>query len=434
VKINVWPISTGLPMPIQFRPEVTQHQQRYWNGKVLLLGGWPAWVTILLTAGFMALLLTFLLFGSYTRRINVSGEITTEPHTVNLFAPEQGVISQLMVTNGQQVAAGTPLYQLDVSQVTRSGNVTTATLAAIEKQQQQLDAIITQLQNNKRETLENLQQQLTQYQQAQQGVQAMVASSLEGLQAMRISRDSYAASLRKGLINTDQMNNQRYLYYQQQSVYQSLNAQAIQQALDITNLRSAQLTKAAEFDNQISQSRYQRDDLARQLAEADAKGIRLIVAPTRGVVSALSVTPGQMVNAGDSLIQLVPAATPAFSLIIWLPDDSRPYVTQGETINIRYAAFPYQKYGQFPGRIVSVSSAPLAARELEGYASAPRTASGAVEGSWYKAIVALNNPSLALSSGMLAQSTLFLEKRPLYQWMFSPYYSLKKSVTGPVNE
>ena len=76
----------------------------------------------------MIALLTFLLFGSYTRRINVSGEVTTEPHTINLFAPEQGVISRLLVTNGQRVMPGTPLYQLDVSQVTRSGNVTATTL------------------------------------------------------------------------------------------------------------------------------------------------------------------------------------------------------------------------------------------------------------------------------------------------------------------
>ena len=421
-------------MPIQFRPEVTQHQQARWNGKVLLLNGWPAWITLLLTAAFMVALLALLLFGNYTRRITVSGEVITAPHTINLFAPEQGVVSQLLVADGQTVTAGTPLYQLDVSQVTRSGNVTTATLAAIEQQQRQLEDIIRQLQNNKRETLANLQQQLTQYQQAQQGLLSMVTSAQEGLRAMRASQDSYAASLRKGLINTDQMNNQRYLYYQQQSVYQGLNSQAIQQALQITNLRSEQLTRAAEFDNQISQARYQHGELARQLAAAEASGTRLIIAPSGGKVSSLSVTPGQMVNAGDTLIQLVPAASAGYSLIVWLPDDSRPYVTPGETINIRYAAFPYEKFGQFPGRIVSVSSAPVTARELEAWPSAPRNASGVPGGSWYKATVALESTSLSLSSGMLAQATLFLEQRPLYQWMLSPYYNLKKSITGPVNE
>lgn len=428
-------------MPIKFRPEVTQYQQSRWNGKVLLLDGWPAWMTVLLTAGLMAALIAFLLFGSYTRRINVSGEVTTKPQTMNMFAPEQGVISQLLVAEGQKVTAGTALYQLDVSKVTRAGNVTTVTLAAIQQQRQQLEAIITQLQNTRRETLMSLQHQLAQYGLAQQELEDIVASARAGLQAMRVSRESYESSLRKGLINTDQMNNQRYLYFQQQSAYQSLNSQAIQQALQITRLRSELLTKAAEFDNQISQARYQHDDLSRQLAGADAQGIRLIVAPTDGRVSSLSVTPGQMVNAGDSLIQLVPAENPGIFLVAWLPDESVPYVRSGDTISIRYAAFPYEKYGQFRGHIISISAAPVPARELDGWVSAPRTSNGTVSGSWYKATVLLDSAvpdgrgkSLPLSSGMLAQSTLFLEKRPLYQWMLSPYYSLKKSITGPLNE
>ncbi|QUG75640.1 HlyD family efflux transporter periplasmic adaptor subunit [Erwinia sp. E602] len=428
-------------MPIQFRPEVTQHQQSRWNGQVLLLNGWPLWLTLLLTAGFIIALLTLLISGTYTRRITVNGEIITEPRTINLFAPEQGIVSKLLVADGQQVNAGTPLYQLDVSQVTDTGSVSGTTLTILEQQTKQLDAIISQLQSNKRETLSSLQQQLKQYQQAQQGLEGMVTTAREGLQAMRASRDSYEASLRKGLINTDQMNNQRYLYYQQQSVYQSLNSQALQQSLQITTLKSELQTKAADFDNQIAQSRYQRDDLARQRAETGARGSRMIIAPTRGVVSSLSVTPGQMVNAGDSLIQLVPSSHASVLFVAWLPDDSRPHVAPGETINIRYAAFPYEKYGQFPGRIVSVSAAPVPVRELEGWASVPRDPAGRVNGSWYKATVALDNGGLSwqgqplvLSSGMQAQSTLFLEKRPLYQWMLSPYYSLKKSITGPVNE
>jgi membrane fusion protein len=40
---------------------------------------------------------------------------------------------------------------------------------------------------------------------------------------------------------------------------------------------------------------------------------------------------------------------------------------------------------------------------------------------------------LVIASGMQAQLSLFLEKRPLYQWMLSPYYSLKNSITGPVS-
>lgn len=424
-----------------FRKEVNEHQQNHWAGKALLLAGWPVWVVTSLTALFLVALLSFLIFSNYTRRINVSGEVITQPHSINLFSPEQGVVTNLMVETGKTVKKGQPLYQIDVSRVTQAGNVSTTTLAAINKQRDQIDTIITQLQNNKRRTLENLQQQLDQYEKAHKVSQDMVASAQEGLDAMKKSMQNYGAYQRKGLINTDQLNNQRYLFYQQQTSFQSLNTQSIQESLQITNLRSELVTRAADFDNQISQYGVQLNDLNRQLAEADAKGSLLITAPTDGKISSLSVTPGQMVNAGDSLAQLVPAKNSPFFLVAWLPNESVPYVKPGEEINIRYEAYPFEKYGQFPGRVQSVSSAPVSEQELNSYSSAPKNPNGTVSGPYYKVIVSLDKnqlnwhgETLNLSSGMKAESTMFLEKRPLYQWMLSPYYSMKKSVVGPINE
>jgi membrane fusion protein len=424
-----------------FRKEVNEHQQNHWAGKALLLAGWPVWVVTSLTAVFIIALLSFLIFSNYTRRINVSGEVITQPHSINLFSPEQGVVTNLMVETGKTVKKGQPLYQIDVSRVTQAGNVSTTTLSAINKQRDQIDTIITQLQNNKRTTLENLQQQLEQYEKAHRVSQDMVASAQQGLDAMKQSMQNYGAYQRKGLINTDQLNNQRYLFYQQQTSFQSLNTQSIQESLQITNLRSELVTRAADFDNQISQYGVQRNDLDRQLAEADAKGSLLITAPTDGKISSLSVTPGQMVNAGDSLAQLVPAKNSPFFLVAWLPNESVPYVKPGEEINIRYEAYPFEKYGQFPGRVESVSSAPVSEQELNSYSSAPKNPNGTVSGPYYKVIVSLDKSrlnwhgeTLNLSSGMKAESTMFLEKRPLYQWMLSPYYSMKKSVVGPINE
>ncbi|TPG62530.1 HlyD family secretion protein [Ewingella americana] len=424
-----------------FRKEVNEHQQSHWAGKALLLAGWPMWILISLTVLFMVALLTFLISANYTRRINVSGEVITQPHSINLFSPEQGVITGLFVATDKLVKKGQPLYQIDVSRVTQAGNVSTTTLAAIKKQREHIDTIISQLQNNKRATLENLQQQLEQYEKAHQVSQSMVDSAQEGLNAMKKSMQNYGAYQKKGLINTDQLNNQRYLFYQQQTSFQGLNTQSIQESLQITNLRSELVTKAADFDNQISQYGYQRNDLERQLAQADAKGSLLITAPTDGKISSLSVTPGQMVNAGDSLAQLVPAKNSPFFLVAWLPNESLPYVKPGEHINIRYEAYPFEKYGQFPGKVDSISSAPVSEQELNSYSSAPRDANGKVSGPYYKVMVSLeknqlnwHGEALTLSSGMKVESTLFLEKRPLYQWMLSPYYSMKKSVVGPINE
>ena len=51
-----------------------------------------------------------------------------------------------------------------------------------------------------------------------------------------------------------------------------------------------------------------------------------------------------------------------------------------------------------------------------------------------KQIISYGGKSLPLENGMKAESTLFLEKRRIYQWMLSPFYDMKHSATGPIDE
>jgi len=424
-----------------FRKEAIEYSKTKWLGKALLVSGYPAWVIALLSFLFFIVLIMMIIFSSYTRRINVTGEIITQPHAINIFSPQQGFISKTWVKTGDRVEKGAHLYQIDVSRSTQSGNVSQNSIAAIKNQITLVDDIILKLQQNKQQTAKNLQQQLNQYQLAHEKSLALVANAAKGMEEMRLSMNNYDSYQRKGLINKDQLNNQRYLYYQQQSSYQSLNTQSIQESLQITNLQSELSTKATDFDNQISQYQYQRSDLSRQLAEVDAGGTLFINAPSDGKIDSLSVTQGQMVNAGDSLAQLVPSSSDAYSLLLWLPNSSLPYVNPGDSINIRYEAFPFEKFGQFPGKIMSISSVPASTQEMSSYNNVPRLPSGGTNQPYYKVLVALDNnqfsyqgKTLSLSSGMKAESTLFLEKRPIYQWMLSPYYDIKKSITGPIHE
>ncbi|HHG1773342.1 TPA: hypothetical protein ACPUQS_004826, partial [Klebsiella pneumoniae] len=45
-----------------------------------------------------------------------------------------------------------------------------------------------------------------------------------------------------------------------------------------------------------------------------------------------------------------------------------------------------------------------------------------------------NGKTLYLSNGLKAEAVVFLEERPLYMWMFTPFYKISQSVSGPINE
>lgn len=423
-----------------FRQEAVNYQKARWMGKALLLKGCSAWFIFLLSSIFITVLFLSIIFGTYTRRINVIGEITTQPRAINLFSPQQGFILNSHVAVGDKVKKGDPIYQLDVSQITNSGNVTQNAIEAINSQIAQISKIIDTLNKNKQITLNALQEQINEYSQSHLESLALVKKAEKGMQDMYESMQNYANYQQKGLINNDQYNNQRYLYYQQQTSYQSLQNQTIQENLNIIQLKSDLTTKVAEFDNRILEYQYQLNDLQRQLSEVNARGTLIISAPSDGRIESLSVTEGQMVNQNDSLAQIVPANTESYYLVLWIPNESVPYISINDTINIRYEAYPYQKFGQFSGNIVSISKVPASIQEMTTYSGSPISKNSLNYQAYYKAMVALNKQemndtkrNIQLTNGMKAEVTLFLEKRPIYQWMLSPFYDVKKSITGPIN-
>jgi membrane fusion protein len=424
-----------------FRQEAFDYQKAKWTGKALLISGLPAWVVVTVSLAFIIILLFAMIFGNYSRRINVYGEVTTLPRSINIFASQQGFITQSLVNVGDKVRKGQLLYHIDISKVTDSGRVSKNNQQAIERQLVQVLNIIQKLQSNKQATLSNIQAQKGKYEIAYKQSCQLVENSRKNVESMRKTVASYDEYQRRGLITKEQVNNQTYSYYQQQSTFHNLYSQNMQEALQITKLESEIITRAADFDNQISQYQLQYGDLQRQLAETDATGVLVINAPVDGRIESLSVTTGQMVNIGDSLAQLVPGTDALYYLVLWLPDGALPYITAGDRVNVRYDAFPFEKFGQFPGRIETLATVPASLQEMASYNSAPLRHAGSGNDSYYKVLVALDKTqfhyqekTLLLTGGMKAQSTLFLEKRSLYQWMFSPFYDMKKSLMGPVHE
>ncbi|MFQ1007101.1 colicin V secretion protein CvaA [Gilliamella apicola] len=424
-----------------FRQEAINYQKAKWMGKALLIKGYSAWFVFLLSIVFIIVLVLAVIFGTYTRRINVPGEITTQPRAINLFSTQQGFIINSHVKVGDKVKKGDPIYELDVSQTTQLGNVTQKTIESINNQIRNISEIIETLKENKQITLKALKQQIDEYNTFHQDSLLLVKNAEKGMSEMYESMQNYADYQKKGLINNEQFNNQRYLYYQQQNSYQFLQNQIIQENLSIIQLNSELVTKIADFDNKISEYQFQLNALQRQLTEVNAKGTLIISAPSDGRIESLSVTDGQMVKTDDSLAQLIPANTDSYYLVLWAPNESVPYISVNDKINIRYEAYPYQKFGQFSGKIMSISKVPASSQEMSTYSSSPLSQNNVNYQAYYKVMVSLDKQQMAkfnnkikLTNGMKADITLFLEKRPIYQWMLSPFYDIQKSITGPVNE
>ncbi|EIV9918634.1 HlyD family secretion protein [Klebsiella pneumoniae] len=423
-----------------YRTEAIEYKRHHWRGKALLLAGLPAWLIVLLSTLFLIALIVAVIFCKFTQRIDVKGEVITLPHSINVFSPQQGFIIKQYVKIGDLVKKNQPLYEIDVSRNTSSGNVSAAQVESINEKIYNSEGIIKKLVHNKKQTLNALNEQLKTSTDSLKVTIRMLQNTQAGLKKMHDNLASYDKYLSDGLITKDQYNYQHSLYFQQQSAYQSLVSQKMQLESQITQLNSDKVTKAADFDNQISSQYNQTNDYKNQLIESNANGNLIVKATADGRIESLSATQGQTVDNGSSLAQIKPIGNVEYYLILWLPNNSIPYLKIGDSINIRYDAFPADKFGQFPGEIISISSMPASRQEMSEYTNV-NNGSTQQELALYKAIVKIKDKefsykgkTLSLSNGLKAQAVVFLEERPLYMWMFTPIYKISQSVSGPVND
>lgn len=184
----------------------------------------------------------------------------------------------------------------------------------------------------------------------------------------------------------------------------------------------------------------QRYELQKELLRNDMESAVIIRALSDGKVDSVNVSLGQMVSPGDSLVQILPDCIQNYYLVLWVPNTAVPYISKGQQVNIRYEAFPAEKFGQFAGVIQSISRTPATTQEMRTYQGAPQN-SLAQSTPYYKVLISPERRHITytgktrnLENGMKAQVTLFLEKRKIWQWMLSPFYDMKNSTTGPVNE
>ncbi|UDJ83331.1 HlyD family secretion protein [Kosakonia oryzae] len=422
-----------------FRQEAVDHQRSYWKGKVILFKGVSPFIISACCIAFMAVLIAMLCFFKFTQRIDVVGEVITLPHPLNISSPQPGFISQQFIQVGDTVKKGDVLFELDVSKSTNAGNVSDTNISMIKAKITNAEEIINKLKANKDDFIATTQRQIQRYEYSLTETDGLLATAKQGLTKMESALQNYNQYLKKGLINKDQYNNQHSLYVQQQNAFQSLSTQKMQLELQLTQSRSDITVKSAELDNQIAAQYNQLSDFQSQLIETNANGKILVKSTIGGRVESVAVTPGQMVDAGSSLAQIKQLTDVKYYLLLWLPDNSLPYVKIGDTVNIRYDAFPSDKFGQFSGKIKSISSMPATRRELAEYNIGQSNTNSAQ--TLYKAIIDIKqkefiykDKKLELSNGLKAKSLVFMEERPLYQWLFSPVYKVAQSLTGPNNE
>ncbi|WP_083518314.1 HlyD family type I secretion periplasmic adaptor subunit [Dechloromonas denitrificans] len=167
----------------------------------------------------------------------------------------------------------------------------------------------------------------------------------------------------------------------------------------------------------------QFDKLAQEVAKQSHKQSLLeLRAPQAGVVKDLAThTGGTVVQPGTILLTLVPKDE-ILRAEVWVSNEDIGFVRQDQPVKLKFAAFPFQKYGMIEGTVEHVS-----ADAADGNAAGQNEPNKKTQPLLYKALVRLKDMALVmdgqrftLSAGMQTNAEIWLGDRTVMEYLLSP--------------
>jgi membrane fusion protein len=165
--------------------------------------------------------------------------------------------------------------------------------------------------------------------------------------------------------------------------------------------------------------------LAQEAAENEARRTQVITAARDGTVTLLALSAGQPVQPGQLLASIAPAGTP-LQAHLFAPSRVVGFVAVGQEVRLRYAAFPYQKFGLQHGRVASVSRSPVAPAQLPAALAHLARGTGAPEALYRLTIdlasqqVVAYGEAAPLKAGMTLDAAVIQDRRRVIEWLFEP--------------
>lgn len=409
-----------------FRKEAVDAQREKFLGEITGIRPIPLWFFTVLVVGIAAALIALAVWGQYTRRERVQGFLASETGSVPILISDAGQVKELEVAEGESVVAGQVLARVSID---RSQSGSAASSGAVLEQIAQRRSMLAQ----ERGDTEDLgQKQIEQSRQKVMDLQnELSAADREiALQKLRLKsshdildryenlfKDHYISDValqQKRDDMTDQEIKLATLLRERASLEKDLSAAELEEP----SLKLRTLTQLKEIDRQIS-------ELDQSSVEQRVLNETLLKAPVAGTVTNITVVKGQVVAAATPFATIVPKdATLHAELIV--PTRAIGFVHSGQRVQLRYEAFPYERFGQYGGVVDTVGKTAWVQGEKVGPLEVREPAYRIVVKLDQQTVQTGSGQALNLRSGMLVSADLLMEKRTLLEWLFQPVLQLKE--------
>jgi membrane fusion protein len=407
-----------------FRPEALEHRKDRLYGEVILLN--PLSMRILVGAVVIIsfLILVILFWGTYARKESVQGYLIPDKGIVKTYTYQPGNIAKVYIKEGDEVTQGQPLVTIVTERAVQGGSdIESMQLQELEATQKQYLASIQAQKDLALSETANYQNQIQSYKNELVQIEQNLKNQAERVHLVEERVAGVKKLYEKNHISEHDYQKLAEDLLMQKNQYQDLlrTKGNVQSSLSQTQSKLQQLpintqTHISEFENRIS-------ELKQKYAETKGHRTFEIRSPVDGVVTALQAKVGQWQLTNAPLMAIIPKDA-QLQAELYLPSRAIGFIEKGQVVRLRYAPFPYQRFGIYEGTVSEISKYALLPQEL----SVPTDSKEPV----YRITVKLKDQNvraygknIPLQPGMAVEASIILEKRTLFEWILDPVLSLK---------
>jgi membrane fusion protein len=417
-----------------FRPEVIQARQVQWLGEIRIAR--PISFTLVTGTSLMCAvaLVAFAIWGEYTRKVSVPGVLLPEAGVMDVSSPQAGTVAEVFVREGETVTAGQPLMRIRAERYIAGGDLGQLQATAVRQRRQGLETELRLLDLQAQQRSSQLSDRLQSLQSDEFNLQAELDAMRKRValanETVKNFDDLAGRGFVPALLAQQKQEELLELGQRERIAQRNLEAARRERATLIAELALSR----TQFDAGRAQLHRQLVSLAQEGSELDARSAWMLTAPRAGKVAVLSAVPGQAVQPGLNLAALLPSRLSSDEALVahlYAPSRAAGFVEPGQEVYLRYAAYPYQKFGMHRGWVLTVSNTPVSPQDLPiGRAQALMQATQTAE-PLYRIQVRLAQQDLRafgetypLRVGMALDAQIRQDGRRIWEWVFEPLLSL----------
>jgi membrane fusion protein len=406
--------------PPLFRPEVAERNWEILESRGLLPHP-PRHATLviaILAAVFVAAGI-FIARGAFPRVEFAPGYLEPTAGVVRLRAPRQSIIGAVYVKDGQRVASGDSLVSLQSGQTMESGAAAEAEIAAqLESQHRDIEAQIareTDWRKNEERRLSVAHEELG------RDIE-LLAVAMQTQQRQVTLTQQHADRIRelaeRGTVSLDELQRRDLAVLAQRLAFQNSEREIASKRAQLVAAQIAIEQVPTVANERLRALREALANVQQRRIELETQRALIVRAPLSGRIAAVPVFVGAAVDSGSLIAAIVPDES-ELRARLFVPTRAIGKVRPGQTVSIRYDAFPYQKYGTFKGRIEDVSNSVILPQEVEKVSPVRLTEPA------YVLDVAIRRQSVmldgdrqaALRPDMLLTATIETDQRTILGWI-----------------